>query len=108
MAKNVERILTNLQTLCDENFVECVNDFQQHESWLLGTFKTSALQKLSRPKVELACPHSAKKQRTSENLAEPAPVHVKPVDMAMDPAEEPQSNEVRTGNATSLYCDCCC
>jgi hypothetical protein len=76
MAKNVERILTKLQEVCDENMAECASDFAQHESWLLGTFKANALRQLTRRgeyKVELACPNSTKKQKTCAAPTEPAP-----------------------------------
>ena len=96
MAKNVERILNKLQSLCDEKAAECTSDFAQHESWLLGTFKSNALRQLTRSKVELACPTSAKKQKTSEEPAEPTPAdEVEPADMQVDAPEEAAPKEVR-------------
>ena len=102
MAKNIERILNKLQGFCDEKALDCASDFAQHESWLLGTFKMNALQKLGRPKVELACPTSAKKQKTGEAPMEPAPVEAEPADVQMDSAEEPTPMEVRFSPRSTL------
>ena len=44
MSRNVERIFTRLQALCDENFGQCQQDFVAHETWLCETFKANALQ----------------------------------------------------------------
>ena len=67
MSRNVERIFTRLQALCDENFGQCQQDFVAHETWLCETFKANALQQLKSRKVELACPTSAKKQKKSKD-----------------------------------------
>ena len=69
MSRNVERIFTRLQALCDENFGQCQQDFVAHETWLCETFKANALQQLKSRKVELACPTSAKKQKKSHAAA---------------------------------------
>ena len=69
MSRNVERIFTRLQALCDENFGQCQQDFVAHETWLCETFKANALQQLKSRKVELACPTSAKKQKKTHAAA---------------------------------------
>lgn len=102
MAKNIERILNKLQGLCDEKELECASDFAQHQNWLLETFKMNALQKLGRPKVELACPTSAKKQKTGDAPMESAPVDVKPTAMQTDSVEEPAPMKVRFSPRTVL------
>lgn len=102
MAKNVERILNKLQSLCEEKAVDCATDFAQHENWLLSTFKTSALQKLTRPKVELACPTSTKKQKTSEAPMQPAPEYAETADMQTDSIEELAQQEVRLSTRNML------
>ena len=102
MAKNVERILNKLHSLCEEKSVDCATDFAQHQNWLLSTFKTSALQKLTRPKVELACPTSAKKQKTSEAPMQPAPERVEEADMQTDSIEELAPQEVRISTRNRL------
>ena len=96
MTTNIGSLLNKLQSLCDEKALACAADFAQHEDWLLGTFKANALQKLTRPKVELACPTSAKKQKTSEGPVAPTAIESEPVDMQTDSVEEPTPTEVRT------------
>ncbi len=104
MAKNVERILNKLQGLCDEKVLECASDFAQHENWLLGTFKMNALQKLGRPKVELACPSSSKKQKTGAAPMEPAPIDVEPANTQMESVEAPTPMEVRFSSRSAFSC----
>lgn len=65
MAKNVSRILTKLQALCDEKSKESKEDFDRHRSWLCDTFKANALQQLKSEKIALACPTSAKKPQAA-------------------------------------------
>eukprot|EP01048_Picozoa_sp_COSAG05_P015686 COSAG05_NODE_1922_length_3832_cov_1.320922_1_plen_562_part_00 len=68
MAKNVERIFTKLQALCDEKLQGCELDFSAHAAWLHGTFKANALEQLKNQKVELACPTSTKKIQPATRL----------------------------------------
>ena len=106
MSRNVERIFTRLQALCDENFGQCQQDFVAHETWLCETFKANALQQLKSRKVELACPTSAKKQKkTHAAAAQPEQVR-QHAPRARAPAPARRAAARRGGAAVLNRADC--